>query len=271
MLIDDRSGSISQADLMDLLRVARAWLDTPAGEMLLKAQQSVVEDSLQRCFGQHLVQYGLAPALLDGNQSALRNRWHFDLLAQPPTIPLEESQWPFAPQSLDVVLLHHGLDFCLSPRTLLREASQAVRAGGHIIILGFNPWLLSGDTLFAGGCGRLFEGTAEQMHASLQRLAALPDDTRVYCAHEYTQANLRFARAVEPDNQDIKVRAEVVDDLRAAGRITLPSSIGLEKKTNPFLRPAVADVISAAALRTGQSSATEVETFAAIRAWKDSF
>lgn len=150
MLIDDRSGSISQADLMDLLRVARAWLDTPAGEMLLKAQQSVIEDSLQRCFGQHLVQYGLAPALLDGNQSALRNRWHFDLLAQPPTIPLEESQWPFAPQSLDVVLLHHGLDFCLSPRTLLREASQAVRAGGHMIILGFNPWSSWGLNHFAG-------------------------------------------------------------------------------------------------------------------------
>ncbi|MEH6500040.1 MAG: hydroxyacylglutathione hydrolase [Pseudoalteromonas distincta] len=156
----------------------------------------------------------------------------------------------------------------------LRVISVPGHTRGHIAFFcdePGSPWLLSGDTLFAGGCGRLFEGTAEQMHASLQRLAALPDDTRVYCAHEYTQANLRFARAVEPDNQDIKVRAEVVDDLRAAGRITLPSSIGLEKKTNPFLRPAVADVISAAALRTGQSSATEVETFAAIRAWKDSF
>ena len=156
----------------------------------------------------------------------------------------------------------------------LRVISVPGHTRGHIAFFcdePGSPWLLSGDTLFAGGCGRLFEGTAEQMHASLQRLAALPDDTRVYCAHEYTQANLRFARAVEPDNQDIKVRAEVVDDLRAAGRITLPSSIGLEKKTNPFRRPAVADVISAAALRTGQSSATEVETFAAIRAWKDSF
>ncbi|WP_022962319.1 hydroxyacylglutathione hydrolase [Halopseudomonas pelagia] len=133
------------------------------------------------------------------------------------------------------------------------------------------PWLLSGDTLFAGGCGRLFEGTAEQMHRSLQRLAALPDHTRIYCAHEYTQANLRFARAVEPDNADIKVRAEVVDDLRAAGRMTLPSSIGLEKKTNPFLRAGVAAVINAAATHAGEAASTEVNTFARIRAWKDSF
>lgn len=150
MLIDDRSGSISQADLMDLLRVARGWLDTPAGVMLLQSQQVVIEEALQRCFGQHLVQYGLAPSLLDGSQKVLRNRWHFDLIAEPPAMPLQEDQWPFAAQSLDVVLLHHGLDFCLSPRTLLREASQAVRAGGHIIILGFNPWSSWGLNHFAG-------------------------------------------------------------------------------------------------------------------------
>ena len=159
MLIDDRSGSISQADLMDLLRVARGWLDTPAGVMLLQSQQVVIEEALQRCFGQHLVQYGLAPSLLDGSQEVLRNRWHFDLIAEPPAIPLQEDQWPFAAQSLDVVLLHHGLDFCLSPRTLLREASQAVRAGGHIIILGFNPWSSWGLLGFAvekriNGCYR---------------------------------------------------------------------------------------------------------------------
>lgn len=134
-----------------------------------------------------------------------------------------------------------------------------------------SPWLLSGDTLFAGGCGRLFEGTPEQMHHSLQRLAALPDDTRVYCAHEYTQANLRFARAVEPDNTDIKVRLEVVDDLRAAGRMTLPSSIALEKLTNPFLRSGAQAVMAAAAERNGGQTGNAVQTFAAIRAWKDNF
>jgi hydroxyacylglutathione hydrolase len=134
-----------------------------------------------------------------------------------------------------------------------------------------DPWLLSGDTLFAGGCGRLFEGTAEQMHASLQRLAALPDQTRVLCAHEYTQANLRFALAVEPDNRDIQVRLEVVNDLRAAGRMTLPSSIGLEKLTNPFLRCSEPAVVALASARAGRQLEPGEETFAVVRQWKDSF
>jgi hydroxyacylglutathione hydrolase len=110
-----------------------------------------------------------------------------------------------------------------------------------------------------------------QMHASLERLKALPDSTRVYCAHEYTQANLRFARAVEPANNDIKVRMEVVDDLRSAGRITLPSSIGLEKRTNPFMRAQEPDVVAAAAQRQDASVNPGAETLAVIRAWKDQF
>ncbi len=134
-----------------------------------------------------------------------------------------------------------------------------------------DPWLLCGDTLFAGGCGRLFEGTPAQMHASLQRLAALPDPTRVLCAHEYTQANLRFAQAVEPDNQDIRVRLEVVDDLRAAGRMTLPSTVGLEKLTNPFLRCSEPAVIAAASERAGSQQQPGEDTFAVIRKWKDAF
>lgn len=133
------------------------------------------------------------------------------------------------------------------------------------------PWLLSGDTLFAGGCGRLFEGTPTQMYTSLQRLAQLPDNTSVYCTHEYTQANLRFAQAVEPDNADIRVRLEVVDDLRSSGRITLPTSLALEKRTNPFLRCAHPAVVEAAARQSGTTAAPGVETFTAIRAWKDTF
>lgn len=133
------------------------------------------------------------------------------------------------------------------------------------------PWLLSGDTLFAGGCGRLFEGTAEQMYRSLQRLAQLPDSTSVYCTHEYTQSNLRFAQAVEPDNADIRVRLEVVDDLRSSGSITLPTTLDLEKRTNPFLRCEHPAVIEAAKQHTGASVAPGVETFAAIRQWKDTF
>lgn len=133
------------------------------------------------------------------------------------------------------------------------------------------PWLLSGDTLFAGGCGRLFEGTAQQMHSSLQKLARLPDHTTIYCTHEYTQANLRFARAVEPDNADIKTRLEVVDELRSEGRITLPTTLALEKRTNPFLRSEVSDVVAAASSHSGATTEPGVPTFAAIRAWKDIF
>jgi hydroxyacylglutathione hydrolase len=133
------------------------------------------------------------------------------------------------------------------------------------------PWLLSGDTLFAGGCGRLFEGTPQQMHDSLERLAALPDNTSIYCAHEYTQANLRFAHAVEPANDDIRVRLEVVNDLRLAGRMTLPTTVALEKRTNPFLRSNEPAVITAAEQQQGQRIAAGADTFAAIRAWKDRF
>lgn len=133
------------------------------------------------------------------------------------------------------------------------------------------PWLLSGDTLFAGGCGRVFEGTADQMYASLQRLKQLPDNTSVYCTHEYTQSNLRFAQAVEPDNADIRVRLEVVDELRSDGRITLPTSLALEKRTNPFLRCEQPSVVEAATLRNGTAVAPGVETFSVVRSWKDTF
>lgn len=140
MAIPGISRSISQDDLIRLLKVAREWLDSPPGQMLMAAERTLIRQQLQRCFGQHLVQYGLAPDLLDMEKSVLRNHWQLDLLAGPAAIPAEETQWPFSAQSLDVVVLHHGLDFCLSPRSVLREASQAVRAGGHILIFGFNPW-----------------------------------------------------------------------------------------------------------------------------------
>jgi hydroxyacylglutathione hydrolase len=96
--------------------------------------------------------------------------------------------------------------------------------------------LFCGDTLFAGGCGRLFEGTPAQMHASLQRLAALPPDTRVWCAHEYTETNLRWALSRRPEDRPIVDRLAAVADQRAAGRPTVPSSIGLERATNLFVR-----------------------------------
>ena len=133
------------------------------------------------------------------------------------------------------------------------------------------PWLLSGDTLFAGGCGRIFEGTAEQMYASLSRLAALPDTTQVYCTHEYTLSNLLFAQAVEPNNADINQRVAQVRQLRDQQQITLPSNIALEKRTNPFLRCEQTEVIQAAEHKSGVALDTNHAVFATLRSWKDTF
>jgi hydroxyacylglutathione hydrolase len=124
-----------------------------------------------------------------------------------------------------------------------------------------------GDTLFAMGCGRLFEGTPEQMWASLSRLSALPPETRVYCGHEYTQANARFAITIEPANQALQARLAEVDRLRADGRPTIPSTIALEHATNPFLRADEPAVRRAVGL--GEAAAWEV--FAAVRRRKDTF
>ncbi|EPN41584.1 hydroxyacylglutathione hydrolase, partial [Pseudomonas syringae pv. actinidiae ICMP 18807] len=133
------------------------------------------------------------------------------------------------------------------------------------------PLLFSGDTLFAAGCGRLFEGTPEQMHTSLERLAALPDSTLIYCAHEYTLSNLRFAQAVEPDNQDIAERLAQVTLLRSENRISLPSSLALEKRTNPFLRTGETSVKEKADERSGGQNTSQSAVFASLRAWKDKF
>ncbi len=133
------------------------------------------------------------------------------------------------------------------------------------------PLLFCGDTLFAAGCGRLFEGTAAQMHASLGKLAALAPQTRVYCAHEYTVANLRFARAVEPDSAALARRALEADATRARGEPTLPSTIALERATNPFLRVDHDRVRDAAERHAPGSGATPLATFAALRRWKDAF
>ena len=124
-----------------------------------------------------------------------------------------------------------------------------------------------GDTLFALGCGRLFEGTAQQMWTSLQKLMALPPETKVYCAHEYTQSNARFALSVDPDNAALVARAKEIDAMRAKGIPTVPSSIGLELATNPFLRP-----MSESLQRSlGMTGADPVAVFAETRRRKDNF
>ncbi len=131
--------------------------------------------------------------------------------------------------------------------------------------------LFCGDTLFCAGCGRLFEGTADQMTASLGKLARLPAQTRVYCAHEYTLSNLRFALAVEPDNAALHDRQRACSSLRARGLPTVPSTIGEELATNPFLRCDVPAVRRAAEARAGSALPTTAAVFSTLRAWKDRF
>lgn len=142
----------------------------------------------------------------------------------------------------------------------------------------------TGDTLFAAGCGRLFEGSPEQMFASLQRLARLPEDTLIYCAHEYTVSNLRFALAVEPENEATLERMAQCQQWRKQGRPTVPSTLGLEMRTNPFLRCDNAAVRASALAHAPQAERSALEralaqgspsvsiaVFAALRAWKNAF
>jgi hydroxyacylglutathione hydrolase len=140
----------------------------------------------------------------------------------------------------------------------------------HIYYYGHGA-LFCGDTLFSAGCGRLFEGTAQQMQASLARLRDMPDATRVYCAHEYTQSNLQFASAVEPDNPAIDDYIEFATRLRVQHMPTLPSHMALEKKVNPFLRWDHPDVRQAAMRHASAELSDDASVFAALRSWKDEF
>ena len=140
----------------------------------------------------------------------------------------------------------------------------------HVAYYGLGS-LFCGDTLFACGCGRVFEGTPAQMLHSLTKLAALPDETKVYCGHEYTLANIKFARAVDPGNAALAAREERARRLRDAGRPTLPSTLGEERATNPFLRCAEPVVVESANKYLGSRIGDPVSVFAAIREWKNRF
>lgn len=150
---------------------------------------------------------------------------------------------------------------------------------GHIAyfaaqVPGGDPLLFCGDTLFSGGCGRLFEGSPAQMHASLQSLAALPPETRVCCAHEYTLSNLRFAREVDPANTTLADYAAWCEVERAAGRPTLPARMGTEVRINPFLRctePALRDAARRHAPTQLPTAPGPVDVFATLREWKNGF
>jgi hydroxyacylglutathione hydrolase len=192
----------------------------------------------------------------------LRQRWPVDVYG-----PANESQ-PIEALSHP---LRDGTHFHVN---LLDADFVAMDIPGHTlghIALRTDHLLFCGDTLFSAGCGRLFEGTASQMHDSLQRLAALAPDTRVYCGHEYTEANLAFSLAVEPGNETARQHLDTTRQARQAGKPSLPSTIGLERKINPFLRCGVATVAAAASAHCGRDLSDEVAVFAELRKWKDHF
>jgi hydroxyacylglutathione hydrolase len=141
---------------------------------------------------------------------------------------------------------------------------------GHVAYL-FENNLFCGDTLFTAGCGRLFEGTPEQMQASLKKLMALPDNTKVYCGHEYTESNLRFAMSVEPKNPKVVSRFERIQGLRARGASTVPSTLEEEKQTNPFLRWDSKEIQASVKAANRDARLDPVSVFAAVRRMKDSF
>lgn len=161
--------------------------------------------------------------------------------------------------------------------TVLGQSFKVISLPGHTLghIAYYrnepSPLLFCGDTLFSAGCGRLFEGTPQQMHDSLARIAALPDATLVYCTHEYTLSNLAFARTVEPNNPDIATHIEAVKALREQRQPSLPSHLALEHRINPFLRTAMAEVRAAVQQHTGSLPLDTVQTFSALRHWKDAF
>lgn len=153
---------------------------------------------------------------------------------------------------------------------------RVILSPGHTIdhVLFFSPdkkWLFCGDTLFSAGCGRLFEGKAAQLYQSLQKIAALPEDTEIYCAHEYTLKNLQFALFVEPHNSAILEHIEKTQRLLESGKPSLPSSLALEKQINPFLRCHVKTVMNAVCEKYDCKTDDPVEIFRLLREWKDNF
>lgn len=174
----------------------------------------------------------------------------------------------------DVPLSEGDLVTINSPALSLKVLDVPGHTAGHIAYTGKisgSDVLFCGDTLFVGGCGRLFEGTPEQMLNSLDKFAALPNATRVYCAHEYTLSNLRWARAVDPENTELAQFEARCVETRNADQPTVPSSIAIEKACNPFMRARQASVAKAARHWADKPLDNPVEVFAALRAWKNDF
>jgi len=187
---------------------------------------------------------------------------------------LQQFQVPvYGPGSESISTVTHCLkegDSVYMPELALRLSILDIpgHTAGHIAYYGSNL-LFCGDTLFSCGCGRLFEGTAQQMYISLNKLAKLPDGTGVYCGHEYTLANINFARLVEPENQAIIQLQISAEKQRKSGLPTLPSTIAMERACNPFLRCNQSEVIHNASNYAGKPLTDPVSVFAAIREWKN--
>lgn len=140
----------------------------------------------------------------------------------------------------------------------------------HVAYYGYGA-VFCGDTLFTGGCGRIFEGTASQMFSSLSKIMNLSDETQIYCGHEYTQANLKFAKIIEPENLDLSARIDEINTLRTQDLPTVPALLSTEKKTNPFLRCHIKSVAKAVENHVGEKISDPIKVFEILRNWKNLF
>jgi hydroxyacylglutathione hydrolase len=207
-------------------------------------------------------------AILNTHHHADHVGGHAELLSQykVPVFGPHDERIPDVSQRLAdgecMTLPHFGLEF------EVMEIPAHTRS--HIAFYGAGM-LFSGDTLFAAGCGRLFEGTPQQMHDSLSKLMRVPDDTRVYCGHEYTLSNVRFAKAADPGNAALDALEIRAQKLRDQNLPTLPSDIGQEKATNPFVRCTQPAVITSASQHAGKPLNDAVSVLAALREWKNNF
>jgi len=180
----------------------------------------------------------------------------------------------YGPRSENIRTVNHPLDggekVAIEGIGTFQVLFTPGHTSGHICYLGEGA-LFCGDTLFLSGCGRLFEGTAEQLYGSLHTLSELPGDTQVFCAHEYTLSNLEFARTVEPDNTEMKIAGESYSEMRHKNLPTPPSTIARERSINPFFRSDSDAVRASVEAHVGRAIDKPVEVFAELRRWKDGF
>ncbi|WP_163834451.1 hydroxyacylglutathione hydrolase [Spartinivicinus ruber] len=203
---------------------------------------------------------------------------HYDHVGGLQALVKQHNAITYGPASEHIEGIQHSLS-AGDTLSVLGTEFQVLEVGGHTRghiayysdQLLDQPTLFCGDTLFAGGCGRLFEGTPQQMYQSLSQIAALPANTLIYCAHEYTLANLQFANAVEPNNGKLLQRIQQVKQLRAESKPSVPSLLSEELETNPFLRSHQTTVQAAATQHAGKPLDNPIDVFATIRRWKDNF